>query len=124
MTGPLSHGLGGRVAEARKLAELIVSKGLITYTTQVCSSACIIPYAAGRQRLINKDASLGFHQYSFPGTQQFEFLDEYKKDQEFLLSRGIKKEFIESIFSHAPEEMWWPTHEELRDANFITTITE
>ena len=115
---------GGRVAEARKLAELIVSKGLITYTTQVCSSACIIPYAAGRQRLINKDASLGFHQYSFPGTQQFEFLDEYKKDQEFLLSIGIKKEFIESIFSHAPEDMWWPTHEELLDANFITTITE
>lgn len=115
---------GGRIAEARKLADLIVNRGLITHTTQACSSACIIPFAAGRQRLIKKDAFLGFHQYSFPGISQIEFLHEYKRDKKFLLSRGIKNEFIEKIFSRAPDEMWWPTHEELREANYITKIVK
>jgi hypothetical protein len=58
---------GGRILEARNLAELIQERGLATYTATGCYSACVIAYAAGTERLIASQAKLGFHQYDFPG---------------------------------------------------------
>src|SRR5262249_34921729 len=41
---------GGRVAEARKLRDLISERRLITYTSTTCASACTIAFLGGRQR--------------------------------------------------------------------------
>ena len=70
---------GGRVAEARKLRDLISARKLATYTASGCLSACTVAYAAGSKRLIAKGANLGFHQYSFPGVKPQDFLSESKK---------------------------------------------
>lgn len=111
---------GGRVESARKLASLIEARGLSTYTSKECLSACIISYAAGAERLIEKNARLGFHQYTFPGLDQSDFYSEYVVDRRYLLSRGIGSGFIDRIFDTPPDEMWEPSHEELLQANFIT----
>ena len=57
---------GGRVAEARKLRDLIRQRGLVTYATR-CASACTIAYMGGVQRFISQDGKLGFHRGRFPG---------------------------------------------------------
>ncbi len=114
------NSIGGRVESARKLAALIESKGLSTYTSYECSSACIIPYAAGKERLIAKNAKLGFHQYDFPGAKQSDFYSDYAMDSKYLLSKGISQQFVDRIFDTPPSEMWEPSHEELISGNFIT----
>ena len=114
------NSLGGRVESARNLAGLIEDRGLSTYTSQGCFSACIIPYAAGTERLIEKDANLGFHQYDFPGVDQSDFYSEYVIDRRYLLSRGMGSEFVDRIFDTPPDKMWEPSHKELIQANFIT----
>lgn len=115
---------GGRVNEARRLRDLISQKNLKTYTATGCSSACTLAYAAGKDRLISKDASLGFHRYSFPGMKGTDFEKEYEIDKSDWLSRGITIAFIQKAFSTPNIEMWNPTHRELYEANFITGYPE
>jgi len=111
---------GGRVSEARNLRDLIGSRGLTTYTASGCFSACTLAYAGGKERLIAKDANLGFHQYSFPGTKARDFLSEYEKDKQDWLSRGFANDFVNRAFSTPNNEMWKPSHRELFQAGFIT----
>jgi len=111
---------GGRIAEARSLARLIEERDLATYTYTGCYSACIIPYAAGRERLLSKNGVLGFHQYRFPGSDQDDFATEYDEDKKYLRSRGIQDEFIQKIFSKPPDDFWMPKPDELMRAGFVT----
>lgn len=111
---------GGRVSEARKLRDLIDSRELTTYTASGCFSACTLAYAAGKKRLIARDAFLGFHQYSFPGTEGSEFEFEYEKDKQDWLARGFSRTFVDRAFSTPNSEMWRPTHRELFEAGVVT----
>jgi hypothetical protein len=115
---------GGRVSEARKVRRLIESREITTYTSDRCQSACMLPYVAGRERLIAKGARLGFHQYSsgYPGMNQTEddFQPEYEKDKRDWLSRGFPREFVEKAFSTPSSEMWEPSHRELFKAGIVT----
>jgi hypothetical protein len=111
---------GGRVVEARKLRDLIAIRGLTTYTASACLSACVIAYAAGKQRLIAKTARLGLHQYSFPGMNQHDFQTEYAKDKRDWMARGIKYAFIQKAFETQSDDMWEPSHQELYEAGVIT----
>lgn len=115
---------GGRVSEARNLRDLIGSKGLTTFTASGCFSACTLAYAGGKERLIAKDANLGFHQYSFPGAKARDFLSEYEKDKQDWLSRGFANDFVNRAFSTPNNEMWKPTHRELFLAGFVTGYPE
>lgn len=114
------NSLGGRIAEARKLRDLILKRGLSTYTATECSSACVIAFAAGKERLIDPEAKLGLHQYSFPGLNSADFAAQYAKDRTFLISQGIKPNFLEKAYSTPPDEMWNPSHKELYQSQMIT----
>ena len=48
---------GGRIAEANKLFKLIKERGLNTYVSNECSSACTLIFAAGTQRSLLEGAS-------------------------------------------------------------------
>jgi hypothetical protein len=115
---------GGRVGEARKLRDLIASRKLSTFTAAGCYSACTLAYAAGEKRLIAKGASLGFHQYAFPGVSQLAFRAEYEKDKRDWLSRGIDQAFIGRAFTTSHESIWKPSHQELFAAKFITAYPQ
>ena len=41
---------GGRIAEAQKISDLIKARGLSTYVTHQCASACTIMFLGGKQR--------------------------------------------------------------------------
>lgn len=111
---------GGRIREARTLARLIADRKLSTYTASGCSGACIIPFAAGQQRLMRAGAHIAFYAYDLPGLSPEEAEAEYQKDRIDLLSRDIDSAFVEKIF-HAPRDNpWTPPDEELLNAHFIT----
>ncbi len=111
---------GGRIAEARALADLIEERKLTTFVRSGCFSACVIAYAAGSERLIERKGVLGFHQYSFPGTNQSDFGYEYERDRSYLRSRGVKEAFISKVFETPSDDFWTPSHEELFAAGYIT----
>jgi hypothetical protein len=121
---------GGRISEARKVRQLIDSKQMTTYTARRCHSACMLTYVAGRERLIAKGASLGFHQYSYgypirnereyAFKPEYDFNLEYEKDKRDWLSRGFSPDFVERAFSTSNSEMWEPSHSELFQAGIVT----
>ena len=52
---------GGRVGEGKKLHALIRAHKLDTYVETSCQSACTLAFTAGRERILLKGATLGFH---------------------------------------------------------------
>ena len=44
---------GGRIAEAQKISDLIKARGLSTYVTHQCASACTIVFLGGKQRYLH-----------------------------------------------------------------------
>src|SRR5262249_13290303 len=59
--------LGGRVAEAEHVRDLIRERHLATYTAAYCASACTVAYMGGSPRYLGPGGKLGFHRFSFPG---------------------------------------------------------
>jgi hypothetical protein len=115
---------GGRVGEARRLRNLIAARKLTTFTVSGCFSACTLAYAAGERRLIGKNASLGFHQYAFPGVHQKAFHRQYESDKSDWLARGIDREFIDRAYATPHDDLWQPGHRELFAARFVTGYAE
>ena len=113
---------GGRIGPARNLAKLIEERNLITCTTG-CHSACLYPFMAGRQRIIQENAKLGFHMYApIPGTDICQFKKIIDADKVYFESKGISKAFIDKAFSTPSKELWFPTTKELIDNNVITHV--
>jgi len=111
---------GGRTSEARKLRDLIDSIGLTTSTVSGCLSACTLVYAAGRNRLIAKDAHLGFHRYSFPGIRDIDLNAQYEMDKQDWLGRGFARTMVDRAFATPNSEIWTPSHEELLKWGVVT----
>lgn len=61
------------------------------------------------------------HQYSFPGMPKLDMQREYAKDRRDFERRGVTPSFMDRAFKTPPEDMWFPTTEELRKANVVTT---
>jgi len=114
------NSVGGRINEARRLRGLIQSKQLSTYTATGCSSACVLPFLAGTRRLIASNTKLGFHQYAFPGVRSNEFAEEYARDGQYFISRGVSGSFVKRAFETPNAEMWTPSYEELLSAGVVT----
>jgi hypothetical protein len=110
---------GGRVAEARKLRDLIASRNISTYTSTRCLSACVIPFLGGARRLVAPGARVGFHQYSFAGTTGTAVLEEMETDKRYFVLRGVSESFVRQAFRPS-DALWYPTAEQMRAAGYIT----
>ena len=111
---------GGLVKEATRIQKLISQRGLSTYVSGECVSACTIVYLGGVNRYLKSTGRIGFHAYSTPGVKQGEmsFFDQ----KEYLRSFGIKNSFVEKIFATPSDDMWYPTVDELVDANVVHKV--
>jgi hypothetical protein len=110
---------GGRVAEARKLRDLIAPRRLSTCTSRQCTSACVIPFLAGERRLIAPGAVVGFHQYTVAGRASRQTLLDMEKDKRYFTSRGVSPAFVARAFQPT-SVLWRPTSEQMLAAGFIT----
>lgn len=111
---------GGRLGEARKVAALIRSRGLATYTSEGCYSACTIAFAAGRARGMAAHAEMGFHSPAFPGLTELQAQEEMSADRWQMEKAGIDRAFLEKAWRVPADDMWVPSADELLTARFIT----
>jgi hypothetical protein len=109
---------GGRTGEAETLGRLIRDRRLSTYTSSQCLSACTIAFAAGRERWLKSQASLGYHAGKFAGQEQPE------RTREALLRAGVPSAIAERATSHSSTQMWYPTEQELLTARVVTGIAD
>ncbi|MFO1079101.1 MAG: hypothetical protein U1E23_00535 [Reyranellaceae bacterium] len=112
------NSIGGRLGEARKLADLIRARGLAVYTATQCDSACTIAFRAGRERWLGPSGRLGFHRSAFGGVDS---ADTMRRD---MLDAGYPKPFVDKAVSWPSDKMWFPTTEELAAAQVITGVVD
>ena len=118
------NSLGGRIAEAKKLASLIKKKKLNTYTKTQCLSACPIVFLAGADKLLGSEAKLGFHSASFGGVSgsEYEELNEGLVEQLELAS--VPKWFINKVTNINSSDMWNPDQKDLLKAGLVDKVVD
>ena len=113
--------IGGRLGEGEKLFKFIRERGLNTYVSLKCLSACTLAFAGGRERFLLKGATLGFHKGSFPGVSEGEF---DTQQHNVFRTAGFDTDFIARALSTPHNDMWKPSSDILLAARVITRITD
>jgi hypothetical protein len=108
---------GGLIQPAMEVARIIQRHGLDTYVGRLCASACTLAFLGGHQRLLAANAQLGFHQAHAPNH------DPQQADpmlRQAYSRTGVPAAFIDHVLHTPPEALWFPTHNELREAGIVT----
>jgi hypothetical protein len=113
--------VGGRLGEGRRLYELIRERGLTTYVSGQCMSACTLAFAGGKERYLLKGAVLGFHRGSFPGSRERE-LDSVQAA--VFRQAGFDGNFIQTALSTPHRDMWRPREDVLMKARVVTRLAD
>jgi hypothetical protein len=111
---------GGRVLEAQKLRDVIAERNLRTYTSTECASACVLAFMAGSERLLGPKGKIGLHSFSV-GSNSVSTAD-YSAEYAFARTRHIDTSLLEKGFATSPASMWYPTAQELLNANLVTRL--
>ncbi|HEX8378977.1 MAG TPA: hypothetical protein VF619_00335 [Allosphingosinicella sp.] len=111
---------GGRMLEAGRMAALIRRRRLDTRVDGSCMSACVSLLLAGKERTAPEGARIGFHQPSFPGLTAFELRNGIERTRDEYLGAGVDRGFVSRALSTPAEAMWFPSPEELVEANVLT----
>lgn len=113
---------GGRLHEARVLAQAVRTRELNTYVGRMCASACTYVFLAGKTRAVSPYARIGFHQPSFVGLNSVgqhhiteAMLDVYR-------TAGLPEAFIQRVGRTPPSQIWYPALSELLEAHVVTII--
>ena len=115
---------GGWVLEGSRMADVIQSKRLGTYTATGCYSACVLAFVAGAPRILNPDARLGLHSASAEGMDPFmieKVNDSYKAT---LLRHGVSKDFVSQATSAPSTSIWVPSPTELVANNMVDEVSD
>lgn len=115
---------GGNIFEARGIAKLILARDLNTFVDQDCSSACTLPFIAGKTRRVAPGAQLGFHGYLLTNASQLPHIDvvaEQEKDRDLFRARGVSDGFLDAMFQRSHNEIWTPDLAVLRAAGVVNT---
>ena len=116
---------GGRIAEARRIREIIsrAERKLATFTSTECVSACTVAYLGGESRYLKETARLGFHRPQFPGFSDADLEDDIAAEREYMLTHGIDESFVQKATNTLATDMWYPSHEELLRSGFVHQIS-
>lgn len=110
---------GGRIFEATRLADFVRAHELQTSVPRLCESACTLVLLAGKDRTAGLDARIGFHQPDFPGMTADDRSSAVAANSKQYIDAGIDKDFVSRMMQTPPSSMWYPTHQELIQANVI-----
>lgn len=128
---------GGLTLEARLIAAVVRKRKLNTYVEHYCASACTQIFVAGRERVIGREAVMGFHQAV--GVDRRGRATKVNRATDRALSptsvfgingndtlrlayelAGLDKDFIDKVLAKNHEQMWFPSVAELTEARVIT----
>jgi len=116
--------VGGRVGEAELVYRTIREYRLITYVSHECSSACTLAFAAGRQRWVGADGTLGFHAAAFPGLTKKALAAMPDAQRRIFLAAGFDAAFVDRTLSTPSTELWSPSIDVLRRARVVTDVSD
>lgn len=116
--------LGGRLGEAHKLHDLIKKRGLETFVSGQCLSACTLAFAGGSKRWLGSNARLGFHAPDFPGMAQFDLNRAIAAQRAVYEGAGFDAAFIDQGLSTPHDRMWTPAMKELLRSGVVTDIAD
>jgi hypothetical protein len=116
------NSIGGRIAEAQRMGDIIESRGLNTYVSNRCLSACTLVFLRGRERLISSEGRLGFHQPNFSGLTDTARRSMIVQEETRLRQLGLSQDFARRANFAAPDDMWIPTTAELLKENVATRV--
>jgi hypothetical protein len=98
---------------------LIRDRGLTTYVSSICLSACTMAFAGGKERYLLKGATLGFHRGAFPGSKE----REWDSIQAAVFTEaGFDGNFIKTALSTPHKDMWRPSEDVLMKARVVTRL--
>lgn len=118
------NSVGGRIAEAQKLAELIKQYNLKTYSKTQCASACPIAFLAGTEKLISTEAKLEFHSASFAGVSGSEYAELNEGLLAQLAEADVSSWFIDKVSKVSSDDLWAPTNKELIRAGIVDSVVD
>ena len=115
---------GGLLSEGQRIAQTIAQLDLDTRVENSCASACTIAFLAGRQRLANADAMIGFHQAGTTkamGTVSYLYrsVADYRR---LYTHQAITDDFLARVARTPSVEVWYPRHEELVRNGIVTDV--
>ena len=115
---------GGWISEGHDVHRILRDRGLTTYTSTDCVSACTIAFLGGRERYLGTKGRLGFHSSSVGGVDQSR-LPEINADVRATLQvHGVPSAFIEKALGTRSGSMWYPTTQELLSARIVTRVVD
>jgi hypothetical protein len=118
------NSMGGRILEAQRMSDLIRVKGLTTFVTQDCMSACTIVFLGGKERVVLPAARIGFHQPAFRGMTASSRRAAISTEMARLQRFGLSREFAEKANTATPSGMWFPDKDELVREKVVTRVMQ
>ena len=110
---------GGYVKVAGAIRNDIRERRMDTIVSGVCASACTIAFMAGERRLFVKGARLGFHSFTLGGKESDRTTREMELHYGYF---GTNQNFIDRIALTPATAIWFPTAEELVNAQVVTEV--
>jgi hypothetical protein len=118
------NNIGGRVAEAEKLRDIVQARHLSTYTSTMCASACTVVFMGGQQRYLGANGKLGFHRWSFPGQTADQDASMNAAGERAMIAAGVTPAFATKAFSTPANDLWVPDTATLLAAHVVTRMTD
>lgn len=110
---------GGSLWDAMSIAATVAARGLTTYVSGMCASACVVVFAAGHERWIDPGGTLGFHAWTFEDGQEAEA----RAQQIAIFAAAGFDPSLGERGSEVPSWwMWFPTLEELIAGHAVTHL--
>jgi hypothetical protein len=113
---------GGHFGVGRQMADMINEQGLDTLTTETCVSACTFAYLGGHRRTLQKGGRLGYHAPS--GNTDYALANNAARTVVVLRAANVPDDFIQHGLATPADSMWYPTIDELVQANIVTDVIE
>ncbi|HEY7889173.1 MAG TPA: GYF domain-containing protein [Steroidobacteraceae bacterium] len=114
---------GGWVTEGARLARVIGSRQLGTYTATGCYSACVLAFAAGSPRVLNPDARLGLRSASGLDADPLVAALVNELYQKVLLRYGVSPTLVARSTSTQAGGLWMPNPQQLLAGHLIDRVT-
>jgi uncharacterized RDD family membrane protein YckC len=110
---------GGRLHEARQMAELLRSQGWRTRAVGDCEGACTLVFLAGTQRLLTPGVALGLHGPA-PGILKAFALNAARRAlAEPYEALGVPAALVQQMLETPDQLRWHPSREQLADEGLV-----
>lgn len=114
---------GGWIVAGERLARVIHSRRLGTYTATGCYSACVLAFVAGSPRVLNPDARLGLHSASGNDGDPLVAKLGNQVYQKELLRYGASPAVVAWSTSTPANSLWMPDPQELLSSHLVDRIS-